>query len=198
MDPAILANVRTALAALYSSETDIRRVATDTGIDLARISFGSTPQNIWYSILAEARKTNKVDALLLVAQGEYPNDQQLLAACDRYRSAAGGASGSTPGNAAVQVDPTTFSELVALLTPQMTDESQRRALVQLAVGHSPVANQIQYSGPAHTFTVHLVQTLQQFGDIAPGQSALGALLKVCREQVGVDRQKTFDAYIARV
>ena len=96
------------------------------------------------------------------------------------------------------LDSTTLKELVDFFTPLLLDENNRRALLQLAVGSSPVYHQIQLSGPANTFTVQLISTLWQFGEITPGQPALVALLAASRTQVGVNQQSTIDNFIAKV
>lgn len=96
------------------------------------------------------------------------------------------------------LDATTLKELVVFFTPLMLDENKRRALLQLAVGDSPVYYHIQFGTPANTFTVQMISTLEQFGEIRPGQPALVALLEASRAQVGVNQQATIDHLIAKV
>lgn len=96
------------------------------------------------------------------------------------------------------LDSITLKELVDFFTPLMADEQQRRALLQLAVGSAPVYHQIQFGTPANVFTIQMISTLQQFGEITPGRPALVALLEVCRAQVGVNYQPVIEELIAKV
>ncbi len=96
------------------------------------------------------------------------------------------------------LDAATLKELVDFLTPLMIDENSRRATLQLAVGNAPVYHQIHFGGPANTFTVQMISTLWQFGEIMPGQPALVALLEIVRTQVGVNQQNAIDALIAKL
>lgn len=211
MDQAILTTLRTILAELYGDEASIRRVIDDAKLDSSRITFSTSAQNCWHSILTEANKTHQVDALLAAVAHDYGNNQQFRAAYNLYRRAIddAGPKLQAPHDGQVYhqfqeslpsttLASDTLNALIKVLTPLMVDENRRRALLQLAVGNSPVFHQIQVSGPAITFTVQMVHTLAHFGEVAPGHSALGALLKVCREQVGVDQQAVFDQFIAKL
>ena len=85
-----------------------------------------------------------------------------------------------------------FQELVDLLTPYMADEEARRATLQVAFGNAPVYHQINFKGPANPFTVQLIHTLLQYGEIAPGKQAIIAVLDVIHDQVGVNNQHKID------
>src|SRR5262249_37652370 len=71
----------------------------------------------------------------------------------------------------------------------------RKALVVAALVGSPVLLQIEWEGATWSFTVDLVQRLYTFGAVAPGKSALVALLEEVRKQVGPDRQASIDAML---
>ena len=82
----ILAAIRDILADLYQTEARARRVAFDAGLNLGQIEFNESAKIFWHAILQEARKSDAISNVLRVAQGEYPNNKALLAACDNYRS----------------------------------------------------------------------------------------------------------------
>jgi len=85
MNPKILADLRQILATLYPDEANIRRIVTDSGIDLPRIVFNSTAINTWHSVLTEAEKVHQIEALLDVVEDEYGNNQRFQSACRAYR-----------------------------------------------------------------------------------------------------------------
>lgn len=85
-----------------------------------------------------------------------------------------------------------FQELVDLLTPYMGGEEERRTWLQLALGHTPLYHQINFRGPANTFTVQMITTLLNYGEVAPGVEALWALLDVLKTQVGGNRQQAIE------
>lgn len=80
----------------------------------------------------------------------------------------------------------------------MSDAQQRQALVQSALFGSPVLEQIEWAGAAWPFTVQLLARLQRFGEIAPGQPALAALLAGWRPHIGVNRQAELDALLPKL
>jgi len=211
MNQTIFTELRTILAELYADEASMRRITADAGIDSSRVTFGISAQNCWHSILTEAHKTHQLDALLTIVAHEYGSNQKFRATYELYRRAVDHASvtAEETHHARIHHQPQallpkttiesdTLNALVRLLTPLMADENRRRALLQLAVGSSPLFHQIHFSGPATTFTVQMVHTLAQFGEIAPGRAALGALLQVCREEVGVDQQAVFDQFSTKL
>ncbi len=90
----------------------------------------------------------------------------------------------------------TFDEIVKLLAPYLDTSGQRRAFVtQSLFDAPPLMQNIDYEGDARQFTVNLVTTCDQFGQIAPGQLAVVALLDHLREQVGHDGQRQIDRII---
>ena len=98
---------------------------------------------------------------------------------------------AAPGSS---LDTATREELINLLAPLMGAESERRALLTLALGsEAPVLRRLQFGGAVEPFIVNMINDLMAFGEMAPGRSALWALLEVVRERVGVDRQARIDA-----
>lgn len=73
-----LPRLRNLLGELYSDVTSIRRVLDDAEIELTRIDFASgRVDNIWYSALQEAEKSDKLKQLIAVVIQEYPNNQAI-------------------------------------------------------------------------------------------------------------------------
>lgn len=90
------------------------------------------------------------------------------------------------------MDKSLFKRIVNQLLPDMTDADERKALIESALYDSPVLDRIKWSGASRGFTVRLVRTLEDFGEIEAGKPAIVALLEDLREQVGDDRQKQID------
>lgn len=89
------------------------------------------------------------------------------------------------------LDSALFQEVVDWLIPFMIDEDERRSIVRLAL--TPAAlRRLKLSGPADSFTVQMVSTLLQYGEVVPGKPAVIALLDTLRNNVGVDRQAEID------
>jgi Effector-associated domain 1 len=84
MSNIIFARLRKILSFLCSSEQDVRRVATDSGIDLTKIIFNSSVINIWDSVLTEARKNNQIDVLLGIVKVEYPTNSEFQEVYGEY------------------------------------------------------------------------------------------------------------------
>ncbi len=94
------------------------------------------------------------------------------------------------------LDSAAQQELLNLLAPLMGSTEDRRALLSLALGTGcPVLNRIDFSGAVEPFILRITDKLAAFGDIEPGKPALGAVLEVVRERVGVDRQAPIDALL---
>jgi hypothetical protein len=91
------------------------------------------------------------------------------------------------------LDRNTLSELVALLSPLLEDEQGRRALLRQALPSSPVLKRINFAGPTEPFTVNMLNTLADFGEVEPGTPALWVLLEAARPQLGADKQPRIDA-----
>lgn len=92
------------------------------------------------------------------------------------------------------LDTKNFREIIDILTPHFGGDDQRRALLisALGLGH-PLLSQIDYTGNANTFTVNLVSRLNDYGQIAPGQTALWAVLEEVSRNVGYDKQQRIKA-----
>jgi len=75
-----LANLRDVLAGLYLTVQDSRRVVSDAGLNPAYIAFDAKAINNWFNILREAQNRNKVQAIIKVAYGDYPENEWLALA----------------------------------------------------------------------------------------------------------------------
>lgn len=87
----------------------------------------------------------------------------------------------------------TYDELIDLLTPFLTTEPERRALVGTALFGVPVLDNLNYTCPTRIFIVELINKLEAYSEIEPGKQALWALLEEVRRKVGVDKQRRIDA-----
>lgn len=75
--PALI-DLREILARVYPTERDSRRVVVDAGLDPAQIAFDSKAILNWFAILEEAgRHAGKIEAIIAVAQTEYPESEAL-------------------------------------------------------------------------------------------------------------------------
>jgi hypothetical protein len=63
---------------------------------------------------------------------------------------------------------------------------------------TPVLNRLVYSTSVDVFITNMVNELVAFGDIAPGQPALCALLEVIREEVGVDVKDNIEKLLLQI
>jgi len=79
-----LDQLRDAIADLYPTEADARRMTTQAGLDTGRIEFSGKAISIWHSILEEAEKLGKVDPVIRAATAEHPANVPLLAAAVAY------------------------------------------------------------------------------------------------------------------
>lgn len=87
--PVHLESLRDALTELYSTETSTRRVVFSAGLEEARFDFHGSSLERWFSVLAEAnRQRGDVDAIVRVAQSEYPRNAALAAAIERHQTTA--------------------------------------------------------------------------------------------------------------
>jgi hypothetical protein len=97
------------------------------------------------------------------------------------------------------LDLTTQRELLALLSPLLQTEDERRALLQLTVGPGhALLGRIDFSGAAEPFVLKLIERLSAFGELEPGKQALWAVLEIARDRVGFDQQARIDALRAVV
>ncbi len=91
-----------------------------------------------------------------------------------------------------------FDQLIAELLPEMGDVGARKSLIESALYDSPLLLNIQWEGAARPFTVQIVKTLEEFGEIASGRLALVALLEEVRKQVGAGRQARIDKLLPQL
>ncbi|MEM7344766.1 MAG: TIR domain-containing protein [Chloroflexota bacterium] len=78
----------------------------------------------------------------------------------------------------------------------MDNPTNRKDCIEGALYSSSILQQIEWTGAAAPFTKRLIRQLDQFGEIAPGELALVALLEEWKQQVGDDRQKAIDELIS--
>jgi V8-like Glu-specific endopeptidase len=76
-DQAVLTELRKLLAALYPTEADQRRLATEAKLVTGAIPLGSSAFNNWHHILQHARHNRGVEALVSLALDEFPENEQL-------------------------------------------------------------------------------------------------------------------------
>lgn len=79
--------------------------------------------------------------------------------------------------------------IVRLLMPLMKSEQDARALLSLALGDSPVTEQIDLRGSNFIYVTNLVDKLIDYGTVEPGVPALWALLETAYDIVGVDKKQ---------
>ncbi|HMV82998.1 MAG TPA: SUMF1/EgtB/PvdO family nonheme iron enzyme [Blastocatellia bacterium] len=91
-----------------------------------------------------------------------------------------------------------LDQMVDVLLPEMSDAAARKALIESALVGSVVLQKLQWEGAALPFTRHVVTTLAEFGEIAPGRLALTALLEEVRKQVGGKHQTRIDELLPQV
>lgn len=65
------------LAELYSEPASIKRLATEAGIDVARIAWTQPAVNIWTAVIEEARRQSRLTALAAIVNHEYPTYEPL-------------------------------------------------------------------------------------------------------------------------
>lgn len=82
--------LRTLLSDLYGRPDDARRLAADSGLDLAQIKFDTTLINLWHELLREAHKQGRLEVLVAQAGREYPAQAQALQDAYRAGTSAGG------------------------------------------------------------------------------------------------------------
>lgn len=97
------------------------------------------------------------------------------------------------------MDKETFDAVVNLLTPYMGAGNDRRSFIDSALyGNDNLIQQIDFSGPAHAFTVSLVRKASDFGTLTSGKPAVVALLEHLRSQVGGNKQEEIDTLIKTI
>lgn len=91
------------------------------------------------------------------------------------------------------LDKRSYQQIIELLTPLMSSEADRRALIILTFVDHPLIERIDFTGATSAFLPNLIDTLHQFGKLDDGRPALWAVLEVAREQVGLDQKHRIDA-----
>jgi WD40 repeat protein len=91
------------------------------------------------------------------------------------------------------LDKRSYQQIIELLTPLMSSEADRRALIVLTFVDHPLIERIDFTGATSAFLPNLIDTLHQFGKLEDGRPALWAVLEVAREQVGLDQKHRIDA-----
>lgn len=76
-DATVLTELRKLLAALYPTDADQRRLASEAKLLVGAIPFGSSAYNNWHQILQYARNNRGVDALVERALDEFPDNEHL-------------------------------------------------------------------------------------------------------------------------
>lgn len=77
----MLSNV---LAELYRDKESAERVATQAGVDVARVAFSTKASDTWSSLLDEASHQGRLMEVVRVALGEYPKHKPLSDALLAY------------------------------------------------------------------------------------------------------------------
>lgn len=85
-------------------------------------------------------------------------------------------------------------DIIAFITPFMTNERTRRAYVNSAFWGEPIATKIDFSGDAHTFSENLFDDIWREG----GRSAIENLLNELSESTGVDNQNKIKSFIEQL
>lgn len=85
----ILVKLRNVLAMLYSDQSSIRRLVADADMHAAHIDLMGSSVNVWHSVLLEAQKAEKLDALLAVVEDDYGTNSALQQVITRYRELTG-------------------------------------------------------------------------------------------------------------
>ncbi len=96
MNPEILANLRNVLVTLYTDETGIQRVMADAGLTSARVKLNVALVDLWHSVLTEAVKLERIEALLVVVEHDYGDNSLLRQACVACRQATDDMRRSSP------------------------------------------------------------------------------------------------------
>lgn len=85
-----MSRLRDLLVELYPTQESSRRVVNDAGLPHGRIAFRATAVDNWHEILGEAGRRERLEALLGVASGDYPERrEELEAAFESYSSPDG-------------------------------------------------------------------------------------------------------------
>ncbi|MBV7326922.1 hypothetical protein KFU94_01410 [Chloroflexi bacterium TSY] len=80
----IFKEIRSVLSDLFPNDNVARILIHDAGLNPDRISFNGSAIEIWFEILTEAERQNKVHSLLNAAFEHYPGNTSLHSVCDKY------------------------------------------------------------------------------------------------------------------
>jgi len=72
-----LNQLNTILADLYPNQSSIPRIATHSGIPCSQINFNDPPEDVWFNVILEAKKHEKILDLVRLVRGKYPTKTQL-------------------------------------------------------------------------------------------------------------------------
>lgn len=81
-----MTQLNTLLAELYSDGDAAQFVLARAGLRPGHINFNPAPLTNWFSILQEARKQNKVEAIVKVAREDYPNRAEWSSIGTRFET----------------------------------------------------------------------------------------------------------------
>ncbi len=80
----LIQQLRDLCADLYGDASNARRVASDVGMDLSRITFQGSAQVIWQALVEEAIRQQRVAALVALVRQEFLQNDQVTAAAMLY------------------------------------------------------------------------------------------------------------------
>src|SRR5262245_58573379 len=82
----VFKNLRKVLVDIFSSNNLARIIVYDAGMNPDHISFSGSAIEVWFEILAEAEKQNKIHSLLNVTLEHYPDNTILRSVTEEYFS----------------------------------------------------------------------------------------------------------------
>ncbi|MGB1287674.1 MAG: GW dipeptide domain-containing protein [Aggregatilineales bacterium] len=97
------------------------------------------------------------------------------------------------------MDKATFERIVTVLLPHLRTLPEREAFINSAFQDAPnLKAKLNFDGSAKQFTTHLVQSSIDFGEVSPGQPAVGLLLEEVKIYVGTNAHPEIDTLIAQL
>ncbi|MEM7131487.1 MAG: HEAT repeat domain-containing protein [Chloroflexota bacterium] len=82
--PHLRRNLRQILVSLYDDKETIRLLVDDAEIRASLIDFNCSPDVLWGKVIKEAEKNRKLSSLLDMAFHDYPRNERLKEAAERY------------------------------------------------------------------------------------------------------------------
>lgn len=98
----------------------------------------------------------------------------------------------------MNIDYTSYNQLITLFTSHFETLDQRRTLVGGAFFGTDVLAKVQLEGTPNEFTTRTVQMLIQHGDVVPSTPAIIRLMQQLRGTLGVDKQAEIDALMEQI